>query len=192
MGLFYPFQSNNPLSTRPCSSIVARSLHTRWVAPRISTGESPISWNEFDIAEKCVFREVGTEETPAISVALQHPVAGVFKFFLNFGFLLSKCTEEERHNWLRICFWFIFWGLDCERKCVQTRVLLMTQMLSEFVEWIICWSMLFWWNLYFFVVELSSIICTHAVCINAQNLLWALEICLRYLLAKQGVVNSIK
>ncbi|RVW34793.1 hypothetical protein CK203_078058 [Vitis vinifera] len=80
MGLFYPFQSNNPLSTRPCSSIVARSLHTRWVAPRIST------------------------ETPAISVALQHPVAGVFKFFLNFGFLLSKCTEEERHNWLRICF----------------------------------------------------------------------------------------
>eukprot|EP00261_Vitis_vinifera_P036080 XP_019077323.1 PREDICTED: protein DETOXIFICATION 20 isoform X2 [Vitis vinifera] len=37
MGLFYPFQSNNPLSTRPCSSIVARSLHTRWVAPRIST-----------------------------------------------------------------------------------------------------------------------------------------------------------
>ena len=87
-----------------------------------------MNWNEFDIAEKYVFREVGTEETPAISVALQHPVAGVFKFFLNFGFLLSKCTEEERHNWLRICFWFIFWGLDCERKCVQTHVLLMTQM----------------------------------------------------------------
>ncbi|KAL6336014.1 hypothetical protein AAG906_003641 [Vitis piasezkii] len=27
MGLFYPFQSNNPLSTRPCSSIVARIFH---------------------------------------------------------------------------------------------------------------------------------------------------------------------